>query len=169
MKCLVSLFVSLAAAANGFCAEPARSLEKANVLPLALNDAFKFGKTKTLLNDPLIQKPTLDLSVAFERQRLNFGALNQVDRDERKGHYFTFFWKAGRKADVTVRLEYRQEKLGAYVLAQDKVYTGATGSMKSEFQVVGDDFLHDGRVTAWRAVIIENGTIVALNQSFLWN
>jgi hypothetical protein len=29
--------------------------------------------------------------------------------------------------------------------------------------------LEDGKVTAWRAVLIENGKIVALNQSFLWN
>lgn len=41
--------------------------------------------------------------------------------------------------------------------------------MKSEFQIIGDDYEQDGQVTAWRAVLIENGRIVAVNQSFLWN
>jgi hypothetical protein len=35
--------------------------------------------------------------------------------------------------------------------------------------VTGDDYRMDGKVIAWRVVLIENGTIVALNQSFLWN
>jgi hypothetical protein len=41
--------------------------------------------------------------------------------------------------------------------------------MKSEFQIIGDDYEQDGKITAWRALVIENGKIVALNQSFLWN
>jgi hypothetical protein len=48
-------------------------------------------------------------------------------------------------------------------------YSAAKGSFKSEFDIIGDDYLDDGAITAWRAVLIENGRIVALNQSFLWN
>ncbi len=168
MKCLFLLCATLLAA-TGFCADPARLLEKANALPLALNDAFEFRKTKTFLNDPQLTKPTAEPMIAFERARMNFGAVNQYDRQERYGQYFTFFWRAGQKADLTVRFEYRQENLGSYVQAQDKFYEGAKGSMKSEFKVVGDDYRKDGRITAWRAILIENGKIVGLNQSFLWN
>ena len=169
MKQLVLPFAFFGMAAATLSAEPARLLEKANVLPLALNDAFKFRKSKIFLNDPRFYKPTIDPMISFERQRANFGAVSQYDRQQRYGHYFTFFWRAERRADLTLRLEYRQENLGAYVQAQELSYKDAKGTMKSEFQVVGDDYLEEGRITAWRAVLGEGGKIVALNQSFLWN
>jgi hypothetical protein len=55
------------------------------------------------------------------------------------------------------------------VQARELSYPAAKGSFKSEFKVIGDDYNEDGRVTAWRAILIENGKIVGLNQSFLWN
>ena len=68
-----------------------------------------------------------------------------------------------------MRFEYRQANLGSYVQARELVFPGAKGSCKAEFNIIGDDYFEDGRVTAWRALVIENGKIVALNQSFLWN
>lgn len=159
----------LALATAGLAAERPQLLEKANVLPLALDDAFQFRKQKLFLNDPKGFKPAYDPMISFERQRVNFGAINQNDRRERWGHYFTFFWKAQRRADLTVRLEYRQQALGSHVQARELHYPAAKGSMKSEFRIIGDDYEQDGPVTAWRALLIENGRIVALNQSFLWN
>ena len=169
MKRFKLTLVTLALAATGLCGEPPRLLDRANVLPLALDDAFAFRKTKTYLNDPILYKPTLDQMISFERQRVNFGAVNQFDRQQRYGHYFTFFWRTGRKADLTLRLEYRQANLGAHVQAQELFYKEVKGSVKSEFKVVGDDYNEDGKITAWRAVLIENGKVVGLNQSFLWN
>jgi hypothetical protein len=151
------------------CAEPVQLLEKANVLPLALDDDFQFRKTKLFFNDPRVEKPTTNQMLAFERQRVNFGAVTQIDRQQRYGHYLTFFWRADRAADLTVRLEYRQENLGALVQAREVNYPKAKGSQKTDFSIIGDDYLEDGKVTAWRALLIENGRIVALNQSFLWN
>jgi len=168
MKRLLPL-VWLLVAGTALMAEPARLLDKANVLPLALDDAIEFRKTKLFHNDPVFEKPTIDPMIAFERQRVNFGAVNNYDRQERRGHYFTFFWKAKRRADLTLRLEYRQENLGAHVQARELFYKGVKGNLKSDFAVIGDDYREDGRITAWRAVLIENGRIVALNQSFLWN
>ncbi len=34
--------------------------------------------------------------------------------------------------------------------------------------IIGDDYFQDGRVTAWRCLLIENGKIVAENRSYLW-
>ena len=48
-------------------------------------------------------------------------------------------------------------------------YDGAKGSMKTQFAIIGDDYSEDGRVTSWRALLIENGKIVGLTQSFLWH
>jgi len=169
MRSLHLPLVALILAVGSLQAERPRLLEKSNVLPLALDDAFQFRKTKLFLHDPQFHKPTIDPMISFERQRANFGAVNSYDRQERHGQYFTFFWRAKRRANVTLRLEYRQENLGAYVQAREISYNEARGTMKSEFQVVGDDYIVDGRVTAWRAVLIEKGRIVALNQSFLWN
>lgn len=163
------MLASLALAATALCKEPARQLDKANVLPLALDDAIQFRKTKIFLNEPELLKPTTEDMISFERQRVNFGAVTQLDRQQRYGHYYTFFWRSGRKADLTLRFEYRQQKLGSYVQAKEHFYPGTKGSVQSQFQVIGDDYAEEGRVTAWRAVLIENGKIVGLTQSFLWN
>ena len=173
MKSLLIHLAALALAATGWSAPPTppRVLEKARVLPLALDDAFQFRKTKTYLNDNTVVKqvPTQEEMITFERQRVNFGAITGNDRRERFGQYFTFFWRTSRKSDVTMRFEYRQANLGSHVQAREFAYLAAKGSFRSEFDIIGDDFLEDGKVTAWRAVLIENGKIVALNQSFLWN
>jgi hypothetical protein len=34
---------------------------------------------------------------------------------------------------------------------------------------VGSDYFEDGRVSGWRVLLIENGKIVGLTQSFLWD
>jgi hypothetical protein len=165
------MLASLALAATGFCKERPKpqQLDKANVLPLALDDAFQFRKTKIFLNEPELAKPTAEEMISFERQRVNFGAVSQLDRQQRYGGYYTFFWRSNRKADLTLRFEYRQLKLGSYVQAKEIAYPAVKGSVESHFNVIGDDYLEEGKVTSWRALLIENGRIVGLTQSFLWN
>ena len=109
-----------------------------------------------------------DASIRFERQYRLFGAVTKLDQRERMGNYFDFFWRARRVADLTVRLEYKQEKLHAHVQAQQISYRSARGNHKTEFKVVGDDYFDDGRVIAWRCSLIENGQIVAETHSYLW-
>ena len=169
MKRFLLLLAFLCFAVASFAAEHPRALEKANVLPLALDDAFEFRKTISFLNDPELQKPSFDAMINFDRQRINYGAINGYERRLRYGHYFTFFWRAERKADLTVRFEYRQQNLGAHVQAKEFYYKDAKGSYKSEFEVIGDDYAEEGKINGWRVVLIENGKIVGLTQSFLWN
>jgi hypothetical protein len=69
---------------------------------------------------------------------------------------------------VTVRLEYRQEVLRSFVQAREVSYQNVKGNQKTEFTVIGDDYRNDGRVIAWRCLLIENGKIVAQNLSYLW-
>jgi len=172
-------------------------LDRVVPLPMALSDDFQFRKTKLYLltetlpgqekssTDQTIQTATKggklsntapsnksttvqDASLRFERQYRLFGAVTKLDQRERFGNYFDFFWKARRTANLTVRLEYRQEKLHAHVQAQEVFYPNARGSNKTEFKVVGDDYLDDGRVTAWRCMLIENGRVVAEKHSYMW-
>jgi hypothetical protein len=191
MKTAVALCGLIFAATGGVRAgEEARVLAKVNPLPVALDGDFVFRKTKLyfLSDKPETQKglrttkkgkltstvpskksATLqDASITFERQYRLFGAVTGLDQRQRFGDYFDFFWRAKRRADLAVRLEYRQEKLHSFVQAREISYPNARGSYKTEFKVVGDDYFDDGRVTAWRCVLIENGRIVAENRSFLW-
>ncbi len=168
-------------------AEEPRVLAKVNPLPVALDRDFKFRKTKLyLLADPAVHPKgdkasklssvvpnspgatIQDASITFERQYHLYGAVTGLDLRQRYGNYFTFFWRAKRDANVTVRLEYRQEKLHAHVQAQEISYPNARGSHKTDLKVVGDDYREDGRVIAWRCLLIENGRIVAENRSFVW-
>lgn len=166
-------------------------------MPIALNDDFQFRKTKLYLlteaapgqdktsADQTVQSATKggklsntapssksttvqDASIRFERQYRLFGAVTKLDQRERVGNYFDFFWRARRMADLKVRLEYRQEKLHAHTQAQEVFYPRARGTYKTEFKVVGDDYFDDGRVIAWRCLLIEDGKIVAETHSYLW-
>jgi hypothetical protein len=181
----------------GRSAERPRVLDRVVPLPTSLSDDFQFRKTKLYLltenvpgqekgsTDQTVQGKTKggklsstgpssksttvqDASIRFERRYRLFGAVTRLDQRERMGNYFDFFWKARRSADLTVRLEYRQEKLHSHVQAQEISYSNARGSNKTEFKVVGDDYVDDGRVTAWRCLLIENGRIVAETRSYMW-
>ena len=48
-------------------------------------------------------------------------------------------------------------------------YPNAQGNHKTEFAIIGDDYFDDGRVIAWRCLLIENGRIVAENALFCGN
>jgi len=175
MNRLFLIFCLLLAALAGGCVGPGtpqtkpRLLHKANVLPLALDPAFSFRKTKQFLFDPKLTKPSTSEMLSFERERMYYRAVAATEIEAREGHYFAFWWRAERTADVTVRLEYRQANLGAYVQAQEVDVPAAKGTLETQFQIVGDKYLQDGKVIAWRALLIENGKVVALTQSFLWN
>jgi hypothetical protein len=187
-----TLAVALAICGFSRAAQPEpHLLPKVTQLPVALNNDFAFRKTKlyflseqiprgrgkrasaslggTTANEPFSKGGTTqDVSITFERDYRLFGAVTYLDRRQRYGNYFDFFWRAKRPADVTVRLEYRQEKLHALVQAQEVSYANVRGTLKTEFKVIGDDYLDDGKVIAWRCLLIEKGAIVAENRSYLW-
>ena len=193
MKFRVTLGLAFLLASFGATAQQPRVVAKVKPLPVALSDDFEFRKTKLFfLGEPglkgklpedksKLHKTSLtgsdtrgqstvsqDSSIGFERSYRLFGALTKLDQRERYGNYFDFFWRARRPADLTVRFEYRQEKLHDFVQAQEVSYANVRGTRKTEFKVVGDDYFDDGRVTAWRCLLVENGRIVAENRSYLW-
>lgn len=161
-------------------ADGAKVLPKVNPLPVALSDDFQFRKTKLFLlseTPPKSRRSGLssgqtsgiaEASMSFERTYRMYGAITAADQRQRYGNYFDFFWRAKRPANVTVRLEYRQDKLRSFVQAREISYANVKGNQKTEFAVIGDDYLNDGRVISWRCLLIENGHIVAENRSYLW-
>ena len=177
---------------RGALDEP-KVVEKVTPLPVALDPNFEFRKTRLFFmsekgglkaserahdssnkvggksNTPNQKTSVLqDAPIVFERQYRLYGAVSGIDQRQRFGDYFDFFWRAKRPSDVTVRLEYRQEKLHEHTQAQEITYRNARGTNKTEFKVIGDDYFDDGRVIAWRCLLIANGRIVAENRSFLW-
>jgi hypothetical protein len=173
--------------------EEPRIVEKVTPLPVAFDKDFAFRKTKLFFlsergpkasdvnqrqttstlhsksTSPSQKTATLqDAPITFERQYRLFGAVTGLDQRQRFGNYFDFFWRARRPSDVTVRLEYRQEKLHEHVQGQEITYRNVRGTHKTEFKVIGDDYFDDGRVIAWRCLLIANGRIVAENRSFMW-
>lgn len=173
MRCLVlGAFLAMLAGVIIVRAENPLPIESANVLPEAISDDFEFRKFEIFRNAPIVPGatpiPTKDLMVDFERKRRLWGALLAADVSAKTGQYFTFFWRAKRSANVTIRLEYRQANLKNYVQARELYYANAKGSHSSEFAIVGNDYENDGPITSWRAILIENRKIVALLQSRTW-
>jgi len=160
-------------------ADEYKQLSKIEKLPEAPDPNFQFRKTKLFsLGDipggsaakrfQAGRTPLRDPSVGFESAYRLYGAVTELDKRQRYGNYFDFFWRTKRPAAVTIRLEYQQEKLRFLKQAREVTYTNARGHMKTEFAVIGDDFLNDGRVLAWRCLLIEKGRIVAEDRSYLW-
>jgi hypothetical protein len=180
MKFATIFLLAAVSSGIGLAVEAPKLLPKVNPLPVALSDDFQFRKTKLFF---LSEAPTkarksilssaqnagiAEASMNFERTYRMYGALTAADQRQRFGNYFDFFWRAKRPANVTVRLEYRQEKLRSFVQAREVAYSNAKGNHKTEFAVIGDDYFNDGRVISWRCLLIENGRIVAENRSYLW-
>ena len=189
---LILAFLVVSAPGKGVREEP-KVIEKVTVLPVALDPNFEFRKTSLFFmsekgglkpserahdstskvggksNSPNQKTSVLqDAPIVFERQYRLYGAVTGVDQRQRFGNYFDFFWRVKRPSDVTVRLEYRQEKLHEHTQAQEITYGNVRGTHKTEFKVIGDDYFDDGRVIAWRCLLIANGRIVAEKRSFLW-
>jgi len=188
---LIVTFLVVSAPGKSAREEP-KVLEQVTALPVALDPNFEFRKTKLFFMSEKGLKPSerahdstnkvggksntpnqktsvlQDAPIVFERQYRLYGAVTAVDQRQRYGDYFDFFWRTKRPSDVTVRLEYRQEKLHEHIQAQEITYRNARGTNKTEFKVIGDDYFDDGRVIAWRCLLIANGRIVAEKRSFLW-
>lgn len=167
---LLALFCfAIAGCASAPPSQP-RQVEHLTSLPIALDPDFSFRKIIQYFLDPLA-KPVaanVDASVSFERYYHLYGATTSLDVRQRLGNYYTIFWRSKRPADVTVRFEYRQDKLHAFTQAREITYHQARGTTRTVFAVIGDDFIDDGRVIAWRTSLIVNGRIVALKRSYLW-
>jgi hypothetical protein len=171
-KSLGVAFFFLILAKNLAYADNPLPLPEANVLPLELSDQFEFRKFDIFINAELRPRATpmttRELMIYMERHRATWGAIDSNEINAKTGEFFTFFWRAKRQADLTLRFEYRQSNLKNLVQAREIYYPAACGSHESHFDIVGNDFSEDGRVTSWRALLVEDKKIVALLQSRAW-
>ncbi len=140
------------------------------MLPLALDDRYQFRKVEEFLNEPKYAKPSVPTRWSSSSGSASITAPSPASTGSNlRGHYYNFFWRTRVQGPVTVRFEYRQANLGSYVQAKEVPYDHTKGTMETKFQVIGDDYIQDGRVIAWRALLISDGKIVGLTQSYLWD
>lgn len=120
-----------------------------------------------LQNGPFVQ--TEDPMLDFEQRRAIYGAIDSAEKSELLGNYFTIFWKTETRAPATVRFEYRQGSTGLKVHTQEMVVSEPKRSNVTKFAVAGDTYHSHGKVTQWKASIVENGSVVAEYKSYLWH
>ena len=127
------------------------------------------SKVKTTHLIPNERYTASDPSLNFERQYLMHGAVTAAEQMERGGNYYAILWKANdRSQPVTVRFEYRQANTGLEVRTIDQVVEDVRRNNWSKFQVTGTPYWTDGRVSAWKVTLLQNGEVIASQQSYLW-
>ncbi|HYF37942.1 MAG TPA: hypothetical protein VD994_21750 [Prosthecobacter sp.] len=116
---------------------------------------------------PVVSK---DPAIEFQRDYRLYGAVTKAEIMARGGHYYTVHWQADdRSQPVTVRFEYRQANTGLTTQSVEEEVTDVRRSNTSKFQVTGDSYNSNGRVTAWRVSLRRGKEELASQESFLWN
>jgi hypothetical protein len=111
----------------------------------------------------------VDPAIPFEHRRRLYGALTTEEMAARDGNYITVQWSvADRSQPVVVRLQYRQSKTGAKVITKDVEVASPRGSNVTEFEIVGDDYVKNGHVTAWSASLVRGKQELVSHHSYLW-
>lgn len=103
------------------------------------------------------------------QRRLLHGAIGVREQEQMLGHYFTVLWyneEAGEP--VTVKLEYQQGSSGSLVKTLTQEFDGSDSRGMAEFEIIGDNYLKNGRVLAWRCSLWRGNREVSHRQSFLW-
>ncbi len=118
-------------------------------------------------NKPILVR---DQAIVFERQHFLYGAVTKAEVMSRGGHYYTIFWKVDdRTQPVTVRFEYRQANNGLVTKVLEEEITDIRRSNSTKFQVIGDEYNTNGRVTAWRVTLMRGKEELVSKASYLWN
>ena len=130
--------------------------------PVKITKVNPYHLESTLIVD------TDDQMVEFEHRRHLHGAVTSDEYRSRMGHYYSVFWKSTTNQSVTVRLDYRQGSTGSKVLSKEFFIAKPKRSNVTKFEVTGDEYRDGGKVTQWKASVIENGSVVAEYKSYLW-
>jgi hypothetical protein len=110
-----------------------------------------------------------DRSIPFEYDHYMHGAVSSEEKRARQGNYYTVMWNLKASSPAKLRFEYRQANTGSTVKRKDlPVDGGRRNRGTSEFRVTGDEYKTDGKVTAWKIALIQDGSTVDSTQSFLW-
>lgn len=130
----------------------------------------QISKVKYFHLNPEIPLATEERALQMERDYHLYGAVTRAQQMERAGHYYTIFWKAeDRTEPLLVRFEYRQANSGLVSKTVEVPVDRIRRNNLTRFEVTGDAYRDEGRVTAWRVSLVRGGEILASQASYLWN
>ena len=112
-----------------------------------------------------------DPMVRSEKQRRLHGAVSVAERNARLGAYYTLLWSDPNgigTGEVELLFEYQQGATASLVKRMVKRFNSREASGTVEFAVIGDDYLKNGRVLAWKATLSRGGRLLATRKSHLW-
>lgn len=111
-----------------------------------------------------------DRMITTEAKKYLHGAVTTEERRQRLGHYYTIYWKVeDKQSPVNVTFNYRQSGKDSDLKQLTEEITDHKGKGATKLQITGDDYLEDGRVLMWEAIVTQNGEVVGVERSFLWN
>ena len=123
------------------------------------------------LKDTKIYNREAPLVRAEQQKRLR-GAVSNVERNARKGEYFTVDWDQGQGValgdTVKVVLLYRQAATASEVYKMEREYPIAKRKGVTDFSLTGDEYKKNGRVLNWRSELYSGDQLLAYEQSYLW-
>ena len=97
--------------------------------------------------------------------------LSKKDRQEKLGHYYTFRWKKdlvdSTGDSLTLVFKYRQPATGQTAQTIRRTIDTQSKPMV-EIHLIGQDYLKKGRIISWKASLKQGDSILASEQSFLW-
>ena len=124
--------------------------------------------SKYYLLDPDEEIETPDPMMRFEKRYHLYGAISRQEQKALEGHYYVFTWSDKERSPATVRLETRQMNTGSKVTTREIDVDRVRRRNHTRFEIIGDEYTIDGKVTAWRVSIVRGGQVVASDQSYLW-
>lgn len=109
-----------------------------------------------------------DSMVQNEKLRRLHGAVSIEERKQRLGQYYTVLWNADAPAKKEIVFRYQQGASGSRIKEIRRTLATGSSSGKEEFSIIGDNYLKNGRVLAWKIDLTANGETIASKQSYLW-
>ena len=129
----------------------------------------KITKVKYYHLQPAVPAITQVQAVNFEREHYLYGAVTAEEIRNRFGHYYTIFWKLDdRTGPVTVRFDYRMANSGLKAFSKEIVVDDIRRSNITKFEVNGEEYQKNGRVTMWKVSVLRGKEELVSQQSFLW-
>jgi len=110
-----------------------------------------------------------DPAIPFELKYHLHGAVTSAQFRERYGHYYTIFWETvDHSQPVTVRFEYRQKLTGPDIRVIEVEIPEVDRRNETKIEVTGEPYFTDGAVSSWRVSLVQGGSTITSEQSFLW-
>ena len=109
--------------------------------------------------------------VKMEKDRRLHGAVSMEERAAKLGQYYTLIWNdpAGAgQGEVELVFQYQQGATASRVNRMVRSVPAADTQGTVEFAVVGEDYIKNGKVLAWKATLQRGQRTIATRQSYLW-